>query len=305
MACASSDIFTLETTENLAPFLRAYIIITAFCNITGSLFLLWALKKTGQTNTISLRFVIMMSISDLIASISNAITLTVMTWKGYSMNCWMSWVRSLMRFFGGTLNIFSFFMILLIAFDRYLHMRYLERYPSIVTKKRGYLLALVTFFFASTVNGVLILPVSEKETVIIQVIYVSSIYPYLLLIFMLYRGAMKALRTKSNQLTQNIIIQTRSLSNVAKWITICLTALTVPLVAIQAMELTDEYKHLMSSSTINSLKFFAYTLYTFNVFCSSIIFMSQNRPIRILLKRINRCPLAMRRSFVRPIDVNM
>ena len=281
-------------------YLLVYIIITATCNITGSFLLLWALKRTKQTNTISLQFVIMMSMSDLVSSISNAMVLPLMTWKGYSMNCWMSWARILVHFLLGTCNTFSFFMIVLIALDRYLHMKYLERYPSIVTKKRGYLLAVVAFFIASTVQGALHLPISKSEMAIIQTIYVVSVWAPLLSIFMLYRGAMRALRAKSNHLTQSIFIQTRSLSITAKWITICVTALTVPLFIMQAIEATDEYKRLMSSSTINSMKFFAYTTYTSHVFCSSIIFISQNRPIKVLLKRVNRCPYIIRRSVVRP-----
>ena len=283
------------------PYLLAYFIVVF--NITCSLLLLWALKKTGQTNTISLQFVIMMSISDLIVSISNAVALPLMTLKGYGTNCWMSWERSLVQLFLGTCNTFSFFMIILIALDRYLHMKYLERYPSIVTKKRGYLVAVAAFFIASTVQGVLILPISESEIATIQAIYVVSVCPPLLSIFLLYRGAMRALKAKSNHLTQSIIIQTRSLSNAAKWITICITALTVPLFTMQAIEVTDEDKRLMNSSTINSMKFFAYITYTFNAFCSSIIFMSQNRPIRILLKRVYRCPHILR-SVVHPVVAN-
>ena len=304
MVCKSSDIFTFEITENLVPYLRAYIVIVATFNTTGSLILLWGLKRTRQTNTISLQFVIMMSISDLVSSISNTIVLTVMTLKGYSMNCWVTWARILVYFLLGTLNMFSFLMIVLIALDRYLHMRYLERYPSIVTKRRGHLSALVTVFVASTAAGILAMPMPERETAIIQAIYVASVCPFLLLIFMLYRGAMRALRAKSNHLTQSIIIQTKSLSIAAKWVTICVTALTVPLITLQAMELTDEYKKLMNSSTINSMKFFAYTTQTLNGFCSSIIFISQNRPIRILLKRVNRFSHISRRSVVWPIESN-
>ena len=302
MVCTFSNIFTFTITENLVPYFWAYTVVTSAFNISGSSFLLWALKKTGQTKTTSFQFIIIMSINGLVASMSNAIVLTLITWLESKKACWIS---SLEQFLAGTLNTVSFFMIILIALDRYLHMRYLERYPSIVTKKRGHLLAVVAFLVASILNGILILPVSESKIAIIHVAFVVSVCPFLMSIFMLYRGAMRALREKSSQLTQNIINQTRALSTAAKRVTICITALTIPLFALQAVELADKYKSLMNSTLINNMKPFAYATYTFNVFCSSIIFMSQNRPIRILIKGIGRCPHTRRRSVVWPVDANM
>ena len=302
MACTKSSIFTYKVTENLAPYLCAYTVVTATFNVMGSSFLLWALKKTGQTKTISVQFIIIMTTTGLLTSISNAVVLTLIAWKEKNMTCW---ITILEQFLAGTLNTVSFFMIILIAFDRYLHMKYLERYPSIVTKKRGHLLVVVAFLLASTLNGILILPMSESKMSIIHVAFVVSIYPFLMSVFILYRGAMRALREKSNQLTQIIINQTKTLSTAAKRVTICVTLLTIPLFAIQAAELVDEHKNLMSPILIDNMKPFAFATYTFNVFCSSIIFMSQNRPIRMLIKRIGRCPQTDRRSVVRPIDANM
>ena len=302
MACTEVSIFALKPTANLVPYLTAYNVVIALFNLTGSSLLLWALKKTGQTKTISFQFIIMMSISDLIGSINNAIFLTLITWKEHSMNCWMS---SSVQFLLGTLNIFSFLMIVLIALDRYLHMKYLDRYPSIVTKRRGHLLAVAAFFVASLINGILLLPIPNGESVILQILFIISVCPFLLCILVLYRGAMRELRKKSSQLTSRIVTQTRTLSKTAKLVTICITVLTIPLLVIQAVELVDEDTNLVSSRLIDNMKPFAYATYTFNVFCSSIIFMSQNRPIRMLIKRIGRCPQTGRRSVVRPIDANM
>ena len=300
MPCTKVSIFAFDPTANLLPYLTAYTILTAVFNTTGSSLLLWVLKKTGQTSTISFQFIIMMSISDLIGSISNATILTLITWKKYNMSCWVS---SSVRFLLGTLNTFSFFMIVLIALDRYLHMKYLERYHSIFTKRRGHLVAAGAFFIASIINGILLLPLPKRENAIMRMLYVISLCPFLLCIFILYRGAMRALTEKSSQLTSRIITQTRTLSKTAKMVTICITGLTIPFLSIQAIELADGRKRLMSSTLINNMKPFAYVTYTFNVFCNSIIFMSQNRPIRMLIKR--RCPQIRRRSLIRPIEANM
>ena len=301
MLCTAAKAFQVKIMTLLVPNLRAYVILTAFLNITGSSFLLWALKKTGQTSTISFHFIIMMSISDVIGSSSSAIILALITWKEYHMSCWMS---SPMQFLVGTFNTFSFLMIVLIALDRYLHMRYLERYPSIFTKRWGHLLAIAAFFIGSIINGILLLPTSQSEMVIIEVIYVVSFCLFLFSIFILYRSAMRALRAKSSQLASSIITQTRTLSNTAKMVTICTTVLVMPLFTIQVVELADKYNKLMIPSLTYNIKWFAYITHTVNAFCSSVIFISQNRPIRTFIKRIGRCPHT-RRSVVRPIDANM
>ena len=299
MACKSINVFEIEVPPNLVPYLCAYNTLTAVFNITGSSLLLWALKKTGQTSTISFHFIIMMSISDLIASICNAIFLALITWKEYSMNCWMS---SLLQFLVGTFNTISFLMIVLVALDRFLHMRYLERYPSIVTKRRGHLFVVAALFVASIANASLFLVTSESEVAIIRVFYVISVILFLFSIFMLYRGAMRALRAKSSQLTSSVITQTRALSNTAIMVTVCATALAMPLFAIQVIELADKHNRLMSQSLLYGVESFAYTTHTVNAFCSSAIFMSQNRAIREMVKRIGRCPHMRRRSVVQAAE---
>ena len=83
-----------------------------------------------------------------------------------------------MQLLVGILNTFSFLMIVLIAIDRYAHMRYLERYSSIVMKRHGHL-KVAAFFVASTINGILLLATSESELAIIQVIYPASVCLFL------------------------------------------------------------------------------------------------------------------------------
>ena len=210
-----------------------------------------------------------------------------------------------MQFLVGTFNTFSFLMTVFIALDCYLHMIHLERYPSVFTKRRGHLLAIAAFFIASTINGILLLLTSQSDIVINEVIYVVSFCLFLFSIFILYRGAMRALRAKSSQLSSSISSQTTTPSNTAKMITICATVLAMPLFTIQVVELADKYNKLMSPSLTYNIKWFAYITHTVNAFCSSATFISQNRPIRTFIKRIGRCPHTRRRSVVRPIDANI
>ena len=54
-----------------------------------------------------------------------------------------------------------------------------------------------------------------------------------------------------------------------------------------------------------NIKWFVYATGAIDVLCSSVIFMSQNRPIIAMVQRIGRCPHIRSRSIVRSIDANM
>ena len=290
----------MNITEQAAPYIRVYIVVITAFNVTGCVLLLWALKKTRQTKTISFQFIIMISISDLTSSISNVIFLTLMTWREYNQICW---VRTFVQLLLGTLNIFSFIMVALIALDRYLHMRYLQRYPIIVTKTRGHLLAVAAFMFSSIANGILVLPLPKSKLVIIQTLYLILICPALLSIMILYYSAMRILRMKAGQLTRNNITQTRALSKSAKKITSCIAALTLLLTVTQAIEMANEHYGFTSPTLIDNIKWATYITYLLNVFCSSFIFMSQNRPIKTLLARTCRCSSTNTSSAIKPVNV--
>ena len=217
----------------------------------------------------------------------------------YNRICWL---KSFIQFILTAPNIFSLFMVAFIALDRYLHMRYLERYPSIVTKKRGYLLAITSFLFASTASAIIILPLPRNAFFIIQWLFIVSVFPVLLSIMILYYSAMKTLRAKARQLTRLTISQTTALSNAAKRITICVAVLMLPLFIIEAIELANEYYEFVSSSLMDDIKWFAYITYLFNIFGSSFIFMSQNRPIKTVLRRFGTNLCIRASSTVTPIN---
>ena len=57
----------------LMTIIRVYNVIIAILNIAGNALLIWGLWKTRQTSTVSLQFIILMSISDLISGISGVV----------------------------------------------------------------------------------------------------------------------------------------------------------------------------------------------------------------------------------------
>ena len=112
--------------------IRIYNAIISVLNITGNLLLIWGLNKTGQTKTISFQFIILMSISDLISGLSSLVFLTMVPLKYYTKYCPLTQSRQMLL---GCCNLFSMFMLVSVALDRYMRMKFMERYSLVFTKK--------------------------------------------------------------------------------------------------------------------------------------------------------------------------
>ena len=277
MACGTLLIFSVSITV----YLSAYILLIGVLNVTGNVLLLWAIKKTQQTKTISCHFIGMMSVSDVAVSSMNIILLIATRFQEHEMSCSF---RLFSLFFLNIGNGYSMLMLAFIALDRYLHMRYLARYPSIVTKKRGHFLAMASLLLLSVINAIFVFPLSNNVLKVFQIIYLLASAPIVFTIFVLYYSAMKAIRKKASQVAMDVITRTKTLFKAAKMITICIIGLIMPMLAMQMLQLANNHYNFATSSLLDNWKIFAYTTFTANAFCSSVIFMYLNRPIRLLLK---------------------
>ena len=286
MDCRNSSLLSFIITTEILPYVGAYNVIIIAFNISGNMLLILALKKTGQTKTISSQFIIIMSISDLVMNTTQSI-LMIITFISRK-NRAICWIRLSCQFLMTTFNAFSLTMIALIALDRYLHMRYLQRYTFVVTKKRGYFLAVGCFVFATTLNIIFSLPLPYNVPNISEPVYTFSLFPIACSIFILYNRAMKALRMKASQLTRSVITTTRTLSKAAMRITLCVVVLTLPMIIIQMLELVNKHNKFIRSSSLGNVKLVAQITYTSIAFWSSYIFISLNTPIRMLLRRFAR-----------------
>ena len=286
MNSTKSRILSFNVTRDIFPYICGYIIIIGVFNISGNAILIWALKKTRQTKTISIQFVIIMSISDLAISTITLILLIIPYIPQQNMARY--WVTLLCQVLLSTFSLYSFTMVVLIALDRYLHMRYLERYPSILTKKRGYCLAIASFVYALTVNVIYNLPLSNNISYFFQSVTIFMVSLIVISIIVLYYKAIRAIRTKASQLTQRVITQTRSLSKAAKRITFCYLILTLPLIIIYVLELIYEHHKLIRLASLKRAKLVASITFSSNAFWSSFFFISLNTPIRMLLRELAR-----------------
>ena len=108
-----------------------------------NLFLCYAILKLRLLNRTSFRFILVLTISDLctilIVEPLHFVQYTFAFIGNVSSHNW----QLVTQFCGFTFGQFSGVMILIIALDRYLHMKYLNNYSSVMTEKRSTILILI------------------------------------------------------------------------------------------------------------------------------------------------------------------
>lgn len=270
------------STEAWPITIRAFIFITAVLNISGNSLLLYGLQRTGQTKTISFQYIIILSASDLATGVSSLVFLTLLTYEQHNQHCWlMKFTQSIVF----TCCNFSMSMVLIIAFDRFLHMKLLERYSAIVTKKRGRLLTLIAFIFSATTTlAVFVLPFNKRTFAILKCNAFAFSVLMLLFILKLYYNACHIVQANSNQLVRSIFTQNRALEKAAKRIAICLIAMTIPVMVMLLIDVMVDEETARNLPMLLTLTWLSCITLFGNGFCSSCIFISQNRPIRLLFK---------------------
>ena len=269
--------------NNLIALVQAYNIIVNFLSIIGNAILIWALRRTQQTNTMSFQFILIMSASDLISGLIGIVFITLILNEQYHRYCWL---RLAVQFVLNIANYFSSSMVLLIALDRYLHMRYMEQYSLKFTRKRGYRLVLMTFVFSLLASLSFTLPLSKFTYNIMKTGYFFMACLFLMSIIMLYCKALQALKRKENQMARSILNQNRALGKAAKRISICLLILTGPIVLFHVLDGINSQVAIIDSSVLDLCIWLAFITYLTNGFCSSVIFISQNTKIQRLLRRV-------------------
>ena len=283
MGCSSFISVLHGIPRCIITLMQVYNILIGVLNLTGNAILIWGLRKTRQTKTISSQFIAIMSVSDLTIGIFGILFMTLLSIDPYQNYCWM---KLLFQAVIATCNYFSAMMVLLVAFDRYLHMRYLNQYSTRFTKKRGYFLVVTSLATVSLVNASLIAPMTLSVFSIMKL--VSSLLTLLfpILTIMLYHKAMHAMKTKANQITRGIINDNRTLGRAAKRVSMCFLMLTVPTIIINIVEGVNMQVSIIDQSVASACSWFAYITFLANGFCSSIIFISQNVPIQRVVREI-------------------
>ena len=283
MDCLSLIKDLYSTHNSVVALVQVYNIFVNFLTIIGNTVLIWALRRTQQTKTISYQFIIIMSASDLTSSLIGIVFLTLILNKQYHRQCRLKLATQLVM---NAANYLSVLMIFLIALDRYLHMRYLERYSIKFTKKRGYWLVLISFAFALLISTCLALPLPQITHSIMKTGFFSISSLFLIAIITLYCKALHALRRKEDQIARSIINQNRALGKAAKRVSICFLILTGPIILLHTLDGINNQVTIVDSSVLNLCIWFAFITFLANGFCSSVIFISLNIKIQRLLRRV-------------------
>ena len=261
----------------------AYNITINILNVVGNALLIWSLRRTKQTKTISFQFIMIMSISDLACGILSLPSLTMVLDDEYRKHC------SLMLSTQAVVtacNYFSAFMVFLIALDRYLHMKYLEQYSRKFTKRRGHFLILAFLLLAVLSSIVFILPLSHFIYSTLVAMYFAIGMIFLISVVTLYHKALSTLKRKAHMVTSNIINKDRALGKAAKRISLCVIILAGPIIILHIIDSVNMQLSVLDPSIIAVCIWFAYINFLGNGFCSSFIFISQNTPIKRFLRKI-------------------
>ena len=263
--------------------LRILNSIIALFNILGNSFLIYALKKTGQTTTFSLQLIILMSTSDLATGIVALSLTNALLWRDYDLHCQVNTATQFMHVaFAG----FSFSAVLLIAIDRFLHMKYLQRYPLIITKRRAYSMVIFVFSIYLLAAAAFSLPAAHEQIEFLQLGFFLTCIPILVATAILYSKAITITRRISalnTTLTQNPNIQSKKILKAAKFIIVGSSVLTTPLIICHIILAIRKHQKVTISLRMVTAKWFAYIIALGNGVCSCSIFILQNRPARLML----------------------
>ena len=288
-SCTSTLPSVAQVPSSILNCFRVFNFIIWPLNILGNAFLIYALRKTGQTNTVSFKFIIIMSISDLIYGITGLFSVSLLFWKHFDSNCYL---QSGAEWILNTQGSFSMMMIALIALDRYLHLSYLSRYQSIMNTMRGYCMALTSLFFCAIMATMYQILLNYNKETATMLLSIGVFFGILTLggILVLYCKAYKSLQRKApkqtNQVARSILHGSRRFLKTAKLIVISAVLLTMPKMLAMMFDFINLRKSFMNEISLDAFRWFAILIYSVNAFSSSTIFIMHNRVVKQLLKSI-------------------
>ena len=253
----------------------------ALLSIIGNSLLICALKKTGQLTNLSLELIILMSTSDCINGITALFLTNILLWKEYDSLCHL---KALTQFISNLFGSFSFTTVLLIAIDRYLHIKYLQRYPIIVTKRKGRSLLLLLFILQILIALVYSMPFLKTYRSIGKCAYTYGAIIIIIAVIVLYYKTIKTINRRvlsmHTPIMQNTLTHSKRIMNAALRISICTVLILTPYVIANILsEASIRYEGNISKKLIIFM-WFTYLGSLANGICSCVIFVLQSRPIK-------------------------
>ena len=279
----------VHSTHNLSVQVIWPLRITNSCialfNIFGNSFLIYALKKTGQITNMSLQLIVLMSVSDCINGIIGLSLTNIILWKEHNPLCN---IRVATQFTHNLFLSFSFTTVLLIAIDRFLHIKYQQRYPIIATKRRGTILLLFVIFCEALVAFVSSMPFLDHGGKIGQLVYITGATSIIISVAILYYKTFKIINRRvlsmNTPVMKNTFTHNKRIMNAALSISMCMIFTLTPYIIVGILSEISMRSQGKVSKELLTFKWFTYLVSLANGVCSCIIFIAQSRPVKRLLK---------------------
>ena len=194
---------TLHPNQNTLSKPNVYALVTmniivGISNIVLNTTIAYSLWKTKMIKTISFKFVFLLSISDCMIGLAVCpviVSLLIMQQQPF---CVLEHFAQSLTFM---ICQFSGIMVVIITLDRYLHMKYLTRYNTHMTKRRASFLIGMNLNSCFVTGVVLTLATMNGFIFQFEVVLVSVYSALVCVIFLLYSKTFLTLRQRVNEMS--------------------------------------------------------------------------------------------------------
>lgn len=285
----SSCLTTYSGKVNLDDIQR-YVLVAAnlvimLINLFVNVFVVAVMAKTKQLNNTSLHLICFLSLSDICLAVVTQplFTLMLVDFAGHTYCDY----ETINQFFAKFLTHTSAYTIACIGYDRYMRMRYLSRYTTMmkpITTRMIFLMIVVLALCEATLYVVGTQQNFFKKAKIVAVVIDFCVG---ILVIVAYLMTVKVVRDRRiNSTLRDVMNQAdRTITNVAARILLSLIVFYLPYMAISILYSEMYNKIVFGKKWLSFALFLGFLLTYCNSIANAVIFLSSNTKIRSMLKR--------------------
>ena len=273
-------------------------IFVSLLNFFTNSFLIYAIIKTRQTEKISYQFILCLSVSDCcVGIILQPMTIILQTYFTEVQSCALELTAQFLSYIFPQI---SGVMIMIIAFDRFIHMKFLNKYSAYVTKKNAGTLVALNMVLAFFIGSCSLVASLNKNFFIFNAVLVSIDATVAVATYVFYAFTYNTVRQHANQMRQQQ--RERKVSSpgvtkktpkhdlqLAKTVVVILTALSISYLPYFIFGLLWSYYQYYSkagaSQTLGIMVWWSFILVYFNSSLNAIILLARNKKILQLLRK--------------------
>ncbi len=261
------------------------LFIIAISNVVVNSFLIQALRKLKKLSTISFKYILLLSISDICLGITWVAYLCMLYTTFNGIKWIILTIANILMYFFAT---FSLSMVVVIALDRYIHMKFSVKYNTIVTKRRAVItvvsVVLILVFQVALLLSARILGFFFIVQLALNITGITCI----IVVFMLYVKAYRFLRAQIERMNIDKSMPrpstapkrrnpSREVSRSIFWIFTSLLICYTPFCIFTAV---SHYGHRNDEKLIVHLEYASFCLVNANSSFNAIILIALNRDLK-------------------------